>query len=263
MILFIFEGSRREPELYKTMEYLFFKKKKDTVICSFCSNIYVLYQKMQASDFMENIVTVLQHELNGRPDNPLKAITNREVFSEVFLFFDYDCHNQDKEGTISFAMTNAHLTEMLSFFTDETENGKLYINYPMVESIRYTKQLPDADFNSYTVSVSSSANFKQLTDTFSYYGNLDFVAFRVNKKGDLKTPDQTKIDAVKANWDILLQQHASKANFICTDKIGLPDKKSDIEQKSLFKAQLAKYIQPEQEIAILNAFPIFLYEYLK
>jgi hypothetical protein len=55
----------------------------------------------------------------------------------------------------------------------------------------------------------------------------------------------------------------SRANFICTAEIELPDKKSDIEQKFLFDAQLAKYVRPKKEIAVLNAFPVFLYEYLK
>lgn len=35
---------------------------------------------------------------------------------------------------------------MLDFFSDETENGKLYINYPMIESLKYTKEIPDANY---------------------------------------------------------------------------------------------------------------------
>lgn len=35
---------------------------------------------------------------------------------------------------------------MLDYFSDETENGKLYINYPMIESLKYTKEIPDANY---------------------------------------------------------------------------------------------------------------------
>lgn len=41
------------------------------------------------------------------------------------------------------------LKELLDFFNEETDMGKLYINYPMIESLKYTKQLPDADFHTY------------------------------------------------------------------------------------------------------------------
>lgn len=46
---------------------------------------------------------------------------------------------------------------MLEMFSNETEYGKLYINYPMVESICYTKELPDKDYANYTVSREENA----------------------------------------------------------------------------------------------------------
>lgn len=63
------------------------------------------------------------------------------MFSQIFLFFDYDFQN--RLGT---QKVNGILDEMLDFFSDETENGKLYINYPMIESLKYTKEIPDANY---------------------------------------------------------------------------------------------------------------------
>src|SRR5574344_1543643 len=262
MILFVFEGRRREPELYKTMEYLFFNR-KDSIICSYCDNIYALYNKMNASAFTEDIVTVMQEELANTSQNPLKDITDREVISEVFLFFDYDCHNQNVCTPVTLSETNDHLQKMLSFFNDETGNGKLYINYPMVESLQYTKQLPDEDFNTYTVPVSDCSNFKRLTNDFSFYKNLDFISFRMNKANELRIPDSARVDAIKSNWNMIKQQHVRKANYICTGTIATFVKKDDIQQQALFEMQLAKYVSLKNEVAILNAFPLFLYEYLK
>jgi len=245
------------------MEYLFFRK-KNNIIFSFCSNIYVLYQKMHKSDFTEDIVTVLQRELQDRQDNSLKEYM-RSDFSEIFLFFDYDCHNQNLDKGIPLETTNSRLTEMLAFFNNETENGKLYINYPMVESIRYTRQLPDHNFNSYTVPVSSCVDFKQMTNDFSYYGNLDFISFRLNKQGALTLPSRNtaeKIEGLKENWNTLKNQHVLKAFFICTGAAVLPEKKVPIDQEELFTAQLTKYVQTDNTVAILNSFPLFLYDYL-
>lgn len=67
--------------------------------------------------------------------------------TEIFLFFDYDF----QESRLTLEENNRHIGEMLEYFNDETENGKLYINYPMVESVFYTKQLPDKDYQSYYV----------------------------------------------------------------------------------------------------------------
>lgn len=67
--------------------------------------------------------------------------------TEIFLFFDYDF----QESRLTLEENNRHIGEMLEYFNDETENGKLYINYPMVESVFYTKQLSDKDYQSYYV----------------------------------------------------------------------------------------------------------------
>ena len=60
---------------------------------------------------------------------------------------------------------------MLEYFDDETGNGKLYINYPMVESVFYTKQLPDKDYLSYDITREKCYNFKALVRDFSFYNS--------------------------------------------------------------------------------------------
>lgn len=44
MILFVFEGEKREPELFRAIEKLFFKGSQH-IVCSFGNNIYELYQR--------------------------------------------------------------------------------------------------------------------------------------------------------------------------------------------------------------------------
>ena len=57
---------------------------------------------------------------------------SREDFSEVFLFFDYDAH----QTNLGNADGQDALKQMLESFDNETENGKLYVSYPMVEALR-------------------------------------------------------------------------------------------------------------------------------
>ena len=51
--------------------------------------------------FTQDIVSVLRQQWQGKPDNPFKDINQTSDFSEVFLFFDYDCHHQNKDQTLT------------------------------------------------------------------------------------------------------------------------------------------------------------------
>lgn len=52
MILFVFEGARREPMLFESIKYLFFEKETDTIVYSFGNNIYNLYKQIMENDKM-------------------------------------------------------------------------------------------------------------------------------------------------------------------------------------------------------------------
>ena len=152
---------------------------------------------------------------------------------------------------------NSRLEDMLELFDDETSNGKLYINYPMIESIRYTKELPDENYYKYTVSCADCRNFKRLSCEFCHYDNLDFILIDRHR-----TP---KICSnAKDCWEHLKTMNVSKANYICTGENIIPAVKNTIAQDKIFKAQLQNYInKPEPSVAILNAFPLFIYDYFK
>lgn len=202
-------------------------------------------------------VSVLKEILLEKGDETLKDIREDEV-SEIYLFFDYDF--QEKARTLE--ENNKRLSEMLKFFTDETANGKLYINYPMVESLRYTKELPDSDYWTYTVTRQQcqEVRFKRLVHEFSFYGgNLEYIILTI-KPADDETKIQEKIDSTKTNWKHLVVMNVSKANYICNDKTEVPDESDS--QQAVFSNQLSKYVKTDEcKVAILNAFPIFLFDY--
>ena len=148
---------------------------------------------------------------------------------------------------------------MLKMFKDETEYGKLYINYPMIESIRYTKTLPDKEFYKYVITREDCRNFKKLAADFSSYSSLDFILLDPRKE----LPERKK-NSLKRNWDYIKEQNVNKANYICHGNNDIPTRKEEVAQNLIFKSQLLKYVNKDQsEVAILNAFPLFLYEYFK
>lgn len=261
MILFVFEGRKTEPSLFKTLEYLYFKNPNEQKICCFGYNIYELYRLMNESDFTEDIVTVIKRKLESRNEKPIPEDLSITDFSEVYLFFDYDFQNKNLE----LEKLNFQLQEMLDFFSDETDNGKLYVNYPMVESIKCTQKLPDEHCFEYKVTKDDCLDFKNyVSKTFSFYKSSDFMQFSIDKKSNgLRSITKDREKIVRENWIYLKEQNVKKANYICNDDYSYPENKILISQKNILNSQLEKYVLPHNEVAILNAFPLFLYEYFK
>lgn len=253
MILFVFEGNKREPELFRTIEKLFFKDSQH-IVCSFGNNIYELYQRLKDLDDSGDIVSLLRERYDGRPDSPFSEESKSSDFSEIYLIFDYDFHNRN----FSLDEMNSRISEMLDMFDNETENGKLYINYPMVEAIRYTKHLPDSLFYTYTVSRQQCRDnsFKNMADGFSDYKSLDFLTLNTRRK-----VTEGEICSRAENWKLVNEQNIVKANYLCSGDLTRPKDKGIVSQKEIFSDQLQKYVLPTESVSILSAFPLFLYEY--
>ncbi len=254
MILFIFEGDEREPSVYQTLDKLYFPRGNDNIICSYGNNIYSLYNDIMEYEGSGDIVAILKERLINKGDSLLKNIRRTDI-SEIFLFFDYDFHHSQ----LSIGGINKRVEKMLNLFDDETSNGKLYINYPMIESIRYTKELPDLNYCDYVVSRSESHDFKRLTHEFSFYRSYDHILFRK----DEDKPTKERYLSVKDSWKFLIRMNVCKANWLIFDSFSMPLSKQDINQLDVFRGQRDKFVEPSDSVAVLNSFPIFLYEYLK
>ena len=255
MILFVFEGVKREPDLFRTIQRLYSANRDEQILCSYNNNIYQLYKDLQEYDGDGDIVSLLMEKFAGQVDNPLKDIAASADISEIYLFFDYDFHNRN----LPLEEINKQVEEMLETFDNETDCGKLYINYPMVESIRYTKQLPDAYYWTYAVTHAECNRFKGISADFSAYDSFDFILLK-----ELREPTEEEIEEVKQNWEYLKKQNVEKANYLCKNKNTMPVSKEDILQNKIFNSQVEKYVKNEDcKVAVLNAFPIFLFDYLK
>lgn len=265
MILFVFEGDR-DTRVFNTLINIFFPDLKESPICIYRSHIYSLYQKLEEYDSFNtkerhngDTVSVLQEILQAKNDNTLDGVNSSEV-SEIYLFFDYDF--QQKAHTLE--ENNECVRKMLDYFNDETKNGKLYIHYPMLESICYTQQLPDPDYIHYTVERTICCDFKKSTQGFSFYKSLDHIELPDRYlKGSLPCPQKRK-DTVLQNWEHLVRMNVKKAHFLCQGVEKFPVSKDLVRQADIYSNQLRKYVYQEPcQVSILNSFPLFLFEYFK
>lgn len=247
MILFVLEGTRPDKSICKAIMSLL-GKTEESLIVAYGYNIYELYGELidlgEGADLVDLLMDKYSNDSSKAPDN---WVSKTEQISEKYLFFDYDFHDVNRNPEVF----NNQLRYMLDYFNEETEHGKLYINYPMVESIRYTKELPDTDFFKYTVSREECRSFKHLVNDFSFYPNNDFIT-----RGDAS--------ALKDTWTRLKIQNVAKANYICNgNKVFPPQRAESISQNIILDKQILKYEScPDCRVAVLSSFPILLYDWL-
>ena len=207
----------------------------------------------------QDIISVLIKKWENHKQNPFHPNTKPEYFSETYLFFDLDLHNQNSKNSLSTGHKLDQVRTLVNFFNDETGNGKMYISYPMIESVRYTKELPDNCFHTYTYPAFST-NFKQDAAAFSAYPNLDFISFRFSTKGNKQKGWEIEVPKLIKNWMNISKQHILKANWLCNRQLSIPASYNSVQQNSVFNAE-RELITQKEEISILNAFPLFLFDY--
>lgn len=191
----------------------------------YCSNIYSLYQVMQKDPDLD-LLLLLQENIKNH--KLLSGIT-REDISEIFLFFDYDGHDTIAE--------HRKLEEMLSYFNEETDAGKLYLSYPMVEAIKHLKE--DTDFEK--VLAQSCKNYKDIVSRSCEKEYINITKF------------------TKKHWIYIISEHCKKLNYLVDGLFILPSRY--ICQEEVLRQQKDKHITPNNQVAVLSAFPIFILDY--
>lgn len=226
-ILMVFEGAVTELQILENLKKYFLNESDKTIILAVYETvIYTLYEQFFIyGEFDEDLdLFSIIKERNSE----LKDIS-REQVAEIYLFFDYDGHASNAD--------DIKLHEILKLFNNETENGKLYVSYPMVEAIKHLKE--GIDFKE--IIEESNSNYKQLVSQ-----NCD------NHLIDLR-------NLIIDDWNRIIKEHAKKANFILNDEFSFPS--SILAQPEIFNHQKEKYIEPHNKVAVLGSFPLFLLDY--
>ncbi|RXX20016.1 hypothetical protein [Streptococcus oralis] len=129
--LFIVEGHHEKNELFKLIIEVFPELSiTEENIHIFGTNIYQLYNKIREVygeewDYPYNDVD-LPFVLNQSDPERFGSIGRKRNYKNIFLIFDYE--GQDPNFSID------KIQQLQKYFSDVTNNGQLYINYPMVES---------------------------------------------------------------------------------------------------------------------------------
>ncbi len=128
-------------------------------------NVYAIYQYLKREGFDANVKDVAAELSHDSRD---KAVLQND-FADTFLVFDCDPHHTDnredaKAEQMGILIRNLNrVREMAEHFNDSTDptKGKLFVNYPMVESFRDCDDFFDSAYEKTSVAIDQIASYKQ------------------------------------------------------------------------------------------------------
>ena len=194
-VLFIVEGDSDEVQFLRNMFSKCFSQ-QNYDIYSYKTNIHILAQVLfnEYPDFESDEIDI-KLVLRSLEDNEYKRSILSQQYRDVYLIFDFDPqHDTPHFDTVR---------RMLAFFNDSTDRGKLFINYPMMQSFKHFSTLPDDTFCTKKVNTAQLSRYKELVGNESNY------------------TDVTKYSYL--TFFSLAVHHLRKANYILSGKYELPE----------------------------------------
>lgn len=228
--LFVFEGEKREKQYFQSLERVFFSGEESRILVSFRNDIYELYREISSDEDLDSFELIKEMAPGIRNQEDL-TVLRRDQIGQIYLFFDMEpCDDK---------YSDQDLINMLELFNNETEHGKLFVSYPMVEAIR---DIDDhAEFLNLTVNIRDCTgdNYKPLSA----------------ERGNSIYQDAKNID--KSLWQDLVSANVRKANSMVYNEA----KDTPIlNQMPIAQVQVQDYL-PRECVSVLSAFPIFLADY--
>lgn len=197
--LVIVEGADLEPRFFARVAESYGMRLQ---IVSLKTNIYRLYSKLKEYGF-DYSVRVALRELLGEDIPALE-----EDFAYTYLVFDCDAQNRGRvrQGERTPALSeiveaNAmRLDEMIGYFNDETDpdRGRLYVNYPMMESYR------DCDFPFDDAYAATEVTFDELVGYKARVGRRKFASRRIDT-------------LMRSDFDLMMRQQLFKLSVLNGD----------------------------------------------
>ena len=181
-VLIIYEGARTEKRFIENHFKTLGRLGAYTPFCYGC-NIYNFYDLLvrnsNGSDFEYIDVLAILKGCDGVPSQADISIFQDNAFTDIFLVFDLDNH----DNTHSQEEKEAILLKMAAKFKESTDGGLLLINSPMVESYRdiNREKLPIIELND-RIPVADSGKYKTIvgkrgfTKGISQYSEKTFHA---------------------------------------------------------------------------------------
>ncbi len=202
------------------------------------TNVHVLMNLLYGDgDVLDEDLDIVRLLKSEETDEAKRKILSKK-FEYVYLVFDLD--PQDTKTDL------ARLSEMMDFFNDPADNGRLYLNYPMMESFRHLKSLDDDGFMDRKVGIPVliQGRYKELVNSECC--------------NELKQLNRY----TREMFTYLIKMHLCKENHIINGAGGLMSKDCFLEMtgSELLKKQI-ELIETENAVFVINTCLFIMAEY--
>jgi hypothetical protein len=236
-ILLVFEGEKTEPGIFDNIKSVFFNNNPQRIVYAiFGTNILKLWKELKDDPYFETIEKLKDIAVNK---DKLKDLT-RDNVSEIHLFFDFEGHLPEKSLEDHCNIVCA----MLEFFDEETDHGRLWFSYPMVEALKHAYN--DLAKCFYCIhDIVDNTNYKE----------------KINEINDFQ---DVRCYSFKPHWRYIIATNIRKAICLVNCSYSMPaytDVSLSINQLRIFDAQKKRFILRNSTVVVLSAFPFFLLHY--
>ena len=231
-VLLLVEGDKKEQRLLNKL-FQIYDAETSVEIVSYSTNIYALYNPLFKDAEEEQIDLFML--LRSREKNKARKKIFDEHFNEVILIFDFD--PQDSQ------YSNEKLDRLMRYFNNSTTHGRLFINYPMVESLFHISSWNESQdvFNNHYIEKGNLLSYKSIVDKESCR-YTDFKKF------------------TRQQFDVLMKLNLLKVLFLLNVS---PSGGLLCDAEKLYQIfQIESHALKEQEIVyVLNTCILYFYEY--
>lgn len=249
-IALIVEGTKTEPLIIKNLNNIFFHHTTiEPIILPACTNIYALWKQIKEDDYETDIIELVKElsskqkikTVNNVNETDYKTL-NRDDYSEIYLFFDFDGHNNNLPNGVD---RDKVIEKMLAVFDNETENGKMSISYPMIESIKHFSSLKLCNFEDVChYKIAEGGNYKYDVSQICRIQNVNNI--------------------YKSDWCFIIRKLlVSISCLFDLEKCISRNEFRKFTPAIIFDKQLIKHIKTNREVMIISAVPEFLLDYFK
>lgn len=232
-ILFILEGENDEPKIIKKlMKICYPKTEYEYSVCE--KNIHMLISEMKDKYGKIDKDLDIQKVLQEKETDKEKIKILKDSYTDIILVFDLDPQNNITE------YENIEL--LLEFFDDSTERGKLFINYPMMQSYKHLKKNETIEeFCNKKVEVLDCSNYKNIVD----------------KESDYKKINGYNFDTILH----LLSYIIRKVNYLTSNNMKIMTSKEydELKQVDIFNKEL-EFLN-NNEVSVLNTLLLFIVDF--
>lgn len=233
-ILMLTEGKDPDKKLIEDIINKF--QIKGEVIWAKIGTIYAFYKDIKEKyDENMDVIRYIKYKYSDKISKEFKA----SEISYVYLFFDYDLHsklNEEYENIEKIYERINEISEINSFFENETENGKLYLSFPMIEA--YHKPI--------------GCNYIYKEDSFEE----KLVNFKDFKKKIKSEIGNRGIESIKSQYKGIIKFYIHNSEKI----LGIKFK--EIEKNKVLKFQ-NELLKKKNKVKIYPSILIFLNEYFE